>query len=250
MQDNIDAFYTQVRDKLLSLDEAEANPDWEAFADKLDASDFDSAIKEKLDAVHPAPVPGDWDEFSDNLDVSPFDSLIREKLEDASVVLMATEVPGGGSDFSMCIVLPRERDGLHAVEQEIHPVTLQTWLTMRDQEVIVSLPRFQLELEYELNAPLESLGMKRAFLPDAAEFSGMTDDPEGLFIGSVLHKTFVDVNEQGTEAAAVTGVMMAAGCAMEPEPPKVFCADHPFLFLIRDRQTGWIYFMGRFNQPE
>lgn len=172
------------------------------------------------------------------------------ELEDGSVVLMATEVPGGGSDFSMCIVLPRERDGLHAVEQEIHPVTLQTWLTMRDQEVIVSLPRFQLELEYELNAPLESLGMKRAFLPDAAEFSGMTDDPEGLFIGSVLHKTFVDVNEQGTEAAAVTGVMMAAGCAMEPEPPKVFCADHPFLFLIRDRQTGWIYFMGRFNQPE
>lgn len=170
--------------------------------------------------------------------------------EDGSAYFTEEEIPGGGSDFSMCIVLPRERNGLHAVEQELHPATLQKWLNTDYQEVIVSLPRFQLELEYELNAPLESLGMKRAFQLDAADFSGMSDDPEGLFIGSVLHKTFVDVNEQGTEAAAVTGVVWAAGCAQEPEPPKVFCADHPFLFLIRDRQTGWIYFMGRFNQPE
>ncbi|QDV19676.1 Serpin (serine protease inhibitor) [Gimesia panareensis] len=170
--------------------------------------------------------------------------------EDGSVGLMHTEVPGGGGDFSMCILLPRERDGLNDLEKEIDSATLQTWLTMRHQEVIVSLPRFQLELEYELNTPLESLGMERAFQPSSADFYGMTDNPEGLYIDAVLHKTFVDINERGTEAAAVTGVVWAAGCAQEPEPPKVFCADHPFLFLIRDRQTGWIYFMGRFNQPE
>ncbi|MFI4852299.1 MAG: serpin family protein [Gimesia chilikensis] len=170
--------------------------------------------------------------------------------EDGSVELVDTEIPGGGSDFSMCILLPRERDGLSNLEKEIDSATLQVWLTMHHQEVIVSMPRFHLKLDYELNAPLESLGMERAFLPYAAEFSGMTDDPEGLYIEAVLHKTFVEVNEKGTEAAAATGVIMAARGARDEEPPKVFCADHPFLFLIRDRETGWIYFMGRFNQPE
>ncbi|QDT28884.1 serpin family protein [Gimesia panareensis] len=172
------------------------------------------------------------------------------KHDDGSVEVLQEEIPGGGSDFSMCILLPRERDGLSTLEQEIQQITLQKWLNMDYQEVIVSLPRFRLEKEYDLNAPLESLGVKQAFQPKAADFFGMSDDPEGLFIGSVLHKTFVEVNEQGTEAAALTEMIMVGGCARDEEPPKVFCADHPFLFLIRDRQTGWIYFMGRFNQPE
>lgn len=170
--------------------------------------------------------------------------------EDGSLYMTAQEIPGGGSDFSMCIILPRQQGALQTVESELNLETLNQWLSTNSREIIVSLPRFQLELEYELNAPLEALGMKQAFGPDTADFSGMTDDPEGQFIGSVMHKTYVEVNEQGTEAAAATGVIIAAGCAMEPEPPKVFCADHPFLFLIRDRETGWIYFMGRFNQPE
>lgn len=172
------------------------------------------------------------------------------KHDDGSVEVLQEEIPGGGSDFSMCILLPRERDGLSTLEQEIQQITLQKWLNMDYQEVIVSLPRFRLEKEYDLNAPLESLGVKQAFQPKAADFFCMSDDPEGLFIGSVLHKTFVEVNEQGTEAAALTEMIMVGGCARDEEPPKVFCADHPFLFLIRDRQTGWIYFMGRFNQPE
>lgn len=169
---------------------------------------------------------------------------------DGSVEVLQEEIPGGGSDFSMCILLPRERDGLSAVEREIQPAMLQKCLNTSYQEVIVSLPRFQLEQEYDLNAPLETLGLERAFQPEAADFFGISDDPEGLFIGSVLHKTFVDVNEQGTEAAALTEMIMLGGCARDEEPPKIFCADHPFLFLIRDRETGWIYFMGRFNQPE
>jgi serpin B len=75
----------------------------------------------------------------------------------------------------------------------------------------------------------------------------MTDNPEGLYIGAVIHKAFVDVNEEGTEAAAATAVVMRGKCAPEPSP--VFRADHPFLFLIRDRRTGSILFIGRVMDP-
>lgn len=159
------------------------------------------------------------------------------------------EIPGGGSDFVMNILLPREPDGLPAIERQIHSATLQTWMTTRIQEVKVSLPRFRVESSMDLDQQLQLLGMQRAFSRDEADFSNMSDDPEGLYIGSVIHKAFVDVNEQGTEAAAATAVMLAAGCAMEPEPPKEFRADHPFLFLIRDRQTRLIHFMGRLANP-
>ena len=170
--------------------------------------------------------------------------------EDGSFHMVAQEIPGGGSDFSMCIILPREQGAMQTVEADLNSETLNQWLNTNHREVIVSMPRFQMRQDFELNAPLQALGMQQAFNLKVADFSGMTDDPEGLFIGSVLHKTFVDVNETGTEAAAVTaGVIMGAGCTQEPEPPKVFCADHPFLFLIRDRQTRLIYFMGRYQQP-
>ena len=82
-----------------------------------------------------------------------------------------------------------------------------------------------------------------------ADFSGITTDPDGLVISSVVHKAFVDVNEQGTEAAAATAVMMAAAGIREPEPPREFRADRPFLFLIRDRRTRLVHFMGRVTNP-
>ena len=91
--------------------------------------------------------------------------------------------------------------------------------------------------------------MEKPFLIDKANFSGMSDDPEGLFIGAAIHKAFVDVNEKGTEAAAATAIMMVGGCAMEPDPPKEFIANHPFVFMIRDRRTRQIHFMGRVCSP-
>lgn len=177
-------------------------------------------------------------------------SMQPVEAEDGRFYMAAQEIPGGGSDFSMCIILPRQQRALQTVESELNSETLNHWLNTNHREVIVSLPRFQLELEYELNAPLQALGMQQAFNLNVADFSGISDDPEGLFIGSVLHKTFVDVNETGTEAAAATAIMIAGAGAMEPEPPIVFRADHPFLFLIRDRQTRLIYFMGRYQQPD
>ena len=91
------------------------------------------------------------------------------------------------------------------------------------------------------------MGMKRAFSREA-DFSGISS-AELLNISAVLHKACVDVNEEGTEAAAATGVVMRAMAARRPQPVPVFRADHPFLFLIRDTKAGSILFMGRLTNP-
>jgi len=88
--------------------------------------------------------------------------------------------------------------------------------------------------------------MKDAF-SGAANFSGMTDDPRGFFVGGVFHKAFIDVKEEGTEAAAATAVVMMRGAV--PAPGTIFFADHPFLFLIKDEKSGTILFMGRVVDP-
>ena len=108
------------------------------------------------------------------------------------------------------------------------------------------MPRFRVEQAFSLNGALASLGMKRAFTD--ADFSGMAEGG-GLFISEVLHKAFVDVDENGTEAAAATAVIMMRASVPPPFDPVVFRADHPFLFLIRDRTTGTVLFIGRLCDP-
>jgi serpin B len=121
---------------------------------------------------------------------------------------------------------------------------------MRDQQVNVALPKFKMSSGFALGEALRALGMKDAFDPDRADFSGMDGNSHWLYISAVLHKAFVDVNEKGTEAAAATAVVvMARGLARPVEPPREFRADHPFLFLIRDSTTGSILFMGRVAKP-
>jgi serpin B len=114
------------------------------------------------------------------------------------------------------------------------------------REVEVALPRFKTTAEFSLKDTLVAMGMTDAFDAGRADFSGMTGTKD-LFISRVVHKAFVDVNEEGTEAAAATAVVMER-MAM-PEPPPVFRADHPFLFLIRDTKTGAILFLGRILDP-
>lgn len=146
--------------------------------------------------------------------------------------------------FVMWVLLPRQTDGLQAVEGQLTPAKLKEWTALRRTQVDLSLPRFRVEASFHLNEKLQELGMRQAFSMDDADFSKMTDDPPGLYIEAVLHKAFVDVNEEGTEAAAATAVVMfLRGGA--PRPPKEFRADHPFVFLIADRRTGLIHFMGR-----
>jgi serpin B len=110
------------------------------------------------------------------------------------------------------------------------------------------MPRFKMEAAFSLNETLEALGMRRAFSGDA-DFSGISS-AETLCISAVLHKAYVDVNEQGTEAAAATAVVIRAMAARLSAPVPVFRADHPFLFLIRDTRSGNILFVGRLTSPE
>ena len=158
------------------------------------------------------------------------------------------EMPYEGDNLSMVILLPKEKKGIRGLEKLLNPEDFKNWLsTLRKQEVIVSLPRFKMTSEFLLNEALKSLGMADAFDMKLADFSGMTPDPVGLYISKVIHKAFVDVNEEGTEAAAATAVVMTRRGMPEPKP--VFCADHPFIFIIRDKSSDSILFIGRVMDP-
>jgi serpin B len=160
----------------------------------------------------------------------------------------ALEIPYVKNDLSMIVFLPGEVTGLPALELKMTPAQVTDWLTqLRPRhDVQLSLPRFKLEAQFELAGTLATMGMPEAF-SDAADFSGMTGQRE-LRISKVIHKAYADVNEEGTEAAAATGVVMKSLAVMrQPEPPVIFKADHPFVFIIRDNASGSILFMGRMN---
>jgi serpin B len=152
-----------------------------------------------------------------------------------------------GGRLSMVILLPDRKDGLSDLEGSLTAQRLTTALAKLEwAEVDVSLPRFSVESAASLNAALEALGMQTAFSQNA-DLSGI-DGSQRLAIGLIAHRAMVKVDEQGTEAAAGTAAVMAmkAGPSATPE---VFQADHPFLFLVRDIQTGAIWFMGRCMKP-
>jgi serpin B len=157
------------------------------------------------------------------------------------------ELPYLGEEVSMLIVLPKEKGGLARIEKGLSANALDSWIgALRKAEVEVHLPRFKIESQFDsMSKTLAALGMTDAFNPSLADFSGISAEP--LFISDVVHKAFVQVDEKGTEAAAATGVMVMA--ASIPEPPKIFRADHPFLFLIRDNKSGTILFMGKVCNP-
>jgi len=157
-------------------------------------------------------------------------------------------LPYENHDLSMTIILPRKINGLGEIENIFNSNTLTKWEgDLKYQTVDVSLPKFKVTSSFGLRDVLQSMGMKDAFSLPPADFSQMTGKND-LFISDVIHKAFVDVNEEGTEAAAATAVMMAAA-AEEMSEPKVFKADHPFIFLIRDNCSGSILFIGRLSKP-
>ncbi len=160
--------------------------------------------------------------------------------------LQVLELPYAGDNLSMLVLLPRENDGLANLEESLALESLNKWTnTLAEAEVEVSLPRFELTFPVRLDETLQSMGMIDAF-SGKADFSGM-DGSKELYIGAVLHKAFVTVNEQGTEAAAATAVVMQTKALAFP--PIVFRADHPFVFMIRENKTGSILFMGRVVNP-
>jgi len=159
--------------------------------------------------------------------------------------LQVAELPYAGGDLSMMVLLPRTVGGLTALENEFTEAKLTEWTkALRTREILVSLPRFKLTCEFSLGKTLAAMGMPDAFT-GKADFSGM-DGTHSLAISEVVHKAYVDVNEEGTEAAAATGVIMRMTAIMRET---VFRADHPFLFVIRDNHTGSILFLGRVMNP-
>ncbi len=158
------------------------------------------------------------------------------------------ELPYIGNDLSMLVLLPKEIDALADLEKSLTVGNLDRWSKrLHKEEVNVFLPRFKMVSQFYLGGILESMGMKDAFNRNRANFSGMDGNPNWLYIAAVIHKTFVEVNEEGTEAAAATEVTTTS--LVGGPPPLLFRADHPFLFLIQDNTTGSILFIGRVVNP-
>jgi serpin B len=184
---------------------------------------------------------------------------------DAGGFAMA-KLPYKGDEISMVLIAPMAHDGLNAIEEKLSSAKLDEWVgKLKQRQTQIVLPTFKLETEYALGEGgtdpkgiLPAMGMKRAFtdprLENSADFSGMhvpASPMDALYIGKVIHKAFLEVNEKGTEAAAATAVAMSSPASLprtEPFNP-VFKADKPFLMLIRHDATGAILFMGRMMTP-
>ena len=152
-----------------------------------------------------------------------------------------------GGDLSMLVVLPRNEPGaIGELERSLSSEKLQEWTSSLEMQTVnVFLPRFKLETTMPLGGQLASLGMKQVFDPKQADLSGIHSGKERLYLDWILQPAYINVDEEGTEAAAVTAGGFFGGGGIEPKI-KVFRADHPFLFFIRDTRNGCILFMGRF----
>ncbi|MBU4369631.1 serpin family protein [Patescibacteria group bacterium] len=157
-------------------------------------------------------------------------------------------LPYSGEDLSMLVLLPKNND-LTSLENSLSIEKLSEWKKdLKEQRVNIYIPKFKFETKYLMADTLKEMGMPIAF-SSAADFSGMTGKKD-LFISNVIHQAFVDVNEEGTEAAAATAVVMKLTSTGIPEPTiPTFRADHPFIFIIQQNDTGNILFMGKVVDP-
>ena len=178
--------------------------------------------------------------------VSPADTPMFNYMEIND--FQALELPYASNQVSMLLLLPSQVDGLGQMEQELSPALLSNVLAqMTLAHVDIFLPRFTLESSFELSNTLAAMGMPDAFMPGVADFSGI-DGQTDLSLTHVFHKAWGEVNEQGTKAAGATVGTVGTSGVMRSSV-FVFRADHPFLFFIRDTQTGSLLFLGRLANP-
>jgi serine protease inhibitor len=193
--------------------------------------------------------PSDFHAASGMIVRAPFMRQAADFLYGEDDRLQTLVLPYVGNRLEMVVLLPRAPDGLGALESNLTADKLSGWTSgLGRQRVTVTLPKFKMTASFPLAKPLKSMGLTDAFSSQRADFSGMDGHPHWLFVDSVAHKAFIEVNESGTEAAAATAVIMLETGA--PKQPRVFNADHPFLFLIRETATGSILFLGRVTEPE
>ena len=160
--------------------------------------------------------------------------------------IQVLELPYGEGALSMIVLLPEKVDGLWDIESKLNPENYRKWMSeLQPEQLQVYLPKFRVTAQFRLDKVLVSMGMPLAFDRSRADFSAISGRKD-LYLSAVLHKAFVDVNEEGTEAAAGSGAVLNVRSMREPI---VFRADHPFVFLIRENQTGSILFLGRVVNP-
>lgn len=173
-----------------------------------------------------------------------FDSFENEKLQ-------LLKLPYTNADFAMWIVLPKDAKGLGAIEKELSVEALAGWTQdAKNEDVTVTLPKFRVRYRNnEMAKQLQALGIKKAFAK-GADFSGITGTKE-LFINNVIVEAILEIDEKGTEAAAATavGMQVTAMPVDAPPPPKVFKADHPFIYVVRHEPSGEWIFVGRLAKP-
>jgi len=163
--------------------------------------------------------------------------------------MQVVEIPYKNNKLSMMIFLPKENDGIETMESSLNNgLYSEVSTSLKISNVELSLPKFKTTFDFKLNTTLKKLGMPIAFDGDA-DFSGMTGSPN-LYISHVIHQAFINVNETGTEAAAATAVIMRFTSFHVDNNFKIFNADHPFIFLIKDNATGSILFMGKIMNPK
>ena len=161
--------------------------------------------------------------------------------------LQIMEMPYKEESLSLIVLLPKEKTGITDLEQKLNFENMMAWQSrLRKRKVIVFFPKFKIESQFSLGQTLALMGMPDAFDPELADFSAMVGQKE-LYISAVIHKAFLEVNEEGSEAAAATGVVVGV-TSIAPSPP-IFKADHPFVFFIRDNKSNSILFLGRVLNP-
>jgi serpin B len=166
----------------------------------------------------------------------------------------ALEIPYQKSETSLIVFLPDRYDGLSDFERSLNAPSMRQWLSQLRPvpKVTLTLPTFKINQEFEMQETLGAMGMPSAFLPSTADFSGISHSRK-LFVSAMIHKTFIEVDEEGTEAAAASEGFGVAGMdgigGGAEDPPISFTVDHPFIFLIRHNPSGSILFIGRVIDP-
>jgi len=203
---------------------------WEWEFDKSDTRDQDFKIT--LDNIVKAPMM-----YMDN-DKATFNYA---DIGDLQIL----ELPYKGEEVSMLILLPTEN--LDSIEPDLTAEKLGEWKNQMQETKLdaIYLPKFEFDTKYMMADTLSAMGMPTAFTWPGADFSGM-DGTKDLYISAVIHQAFVKVDEKGTEAAAATAIVMTLGSV---GPRNMFRADHPFIFIIQERETGNILFLGRVVDP-
>ena len=175
----------------------------------------------------------------------------EEKLDYTSNNLFsAIKMPYGNGQYNMIVILPANGKNSQDMINELTTANWKNWFESFDPKdpVVVTMPRFKFAFETKLNIVLAQMGMEKAFQPNIADFSKLS--AEDLYISSAIHKSFIDVNENGTEAAAVTSITFTTTSAGNEPPKTYFTVNKPFVFAITEKDTGAILFIGNVKNPE